>query len=112
MAKEIWYPKLVRDPFPALIKAQKESPVTRTLGEEAFIKQLQYKWGEEVAEFLQAKEPEQQLEELADILEAAYAFTAAKEELKKIRLEKAQRKGTFKGQIFLKKDSSWWPLTG
>ncbi len=43
MAKEIWYPKLVRDPFPALIKAQKESPVTRTLGEEAFIKQLQYK---------------------------------------------------------------------
>lgn len=55
---------------------------------------------------MQAKEPEQQLEELADILKAAYAFTAAKEELKKIRLEKAQRKGTFKGRIFLKKDSS------
>ena len=59
---------------------------------------------------MQAKEPEQQLEELADILEAAYAFTAAKgfakEELKKIRLEKTQRKGTFKGRIFLKKDQS------
>lgn len=97
----IEYHKLVRDKIPALIEAQGETPVYRVLGEAEYSRYLKDKLSEEVAEFLR----DQTAEELADILEVVYALGEdlgySPEELEKIRREKAEKRGAFRGKIFL-----------
>ncbi len=93
--------KLVRDKIPEIIKAEGRKPVTRILNNEEYLKELIEKLKEETEEL----EADQTIEELADIQEVLFAilevFNSNKAELEKVRIEKAQKRGSFKDKIFL-----------
>lgn len=95
------YNKLVRDKIPEIIQASGKKPVTRFLKETKYLEELIKKLKEETSEF----KAEPSLEELADIQEVVLALTEAlgssKEELEKVRAEKASSRGAFKDKIFL-----------
>jgi predicted house-cleaning noncanonical NTP pyrophosphatase (MazG superfamily) len=94
--------KLVRDRIPEIIESKWQSAVTRILDKWEYLIELKRKLKEEVAEFLESKEDP---EELADILEVLYALGEewwnSKEELEKIRLDKAENRWWFKDMIYL-----------
>ena len=95
------YNKLVRDKIPAIIEANGQKPVTRILNEEEYMASLEQKMDEEVQEFHR----DQNLEELADILEVVYALTEAKghsiAELTETCDRKRNARGGFRERIFL-----------
>ncbi|MFA5004280.1 MAG: nucleoside triphosphate pyrophosphohydrolase [Candidatus Saccharimonadales bacterium] len=94
------YNKLVRDKIPEIIEADGETPVTRILDEEEYLQELIKKLGEEYEEFKEAVN----VEELADLQEVILALAdviANREELEKVRAEKATKRGGFKDKIFL-----------
>jgi len=96
------YNKLVRDGIPAIIEATGAACETETLSEDAYLRALDDKLSEELAEY----RADHSAEELADLLEVIYAcaavrgYTAA--ELEALRAEKAARRGGFAHRIFLK----------
>lgn len=96
------YNKLVRDRIPEIIKASGKSCVTEILTEEQYLQMLDVKLDEELAEYHQ----EQNLEELADLLEVIYACAVAHgysvAELEKVRADKAAKRGVFIKRILLK----------
>ncbi|MCF0258923.1 MAG: nucleoside triphosphate pyrophosphohydrolase [Erysipelotrichaceae bacterium] len=102
MAKVIRYDKLVRDKIPDLIASTGKQCVTETLSEEEYLKKLDEKLAEELAEFQQ----DHSLEELADLQEVILAAAAARgcsaEELEKIRYEKAKKRGGFEQRLMLR----------
>ena len=63
--KIIRYDKLVRDRIPEIIRASGKSCTTEVLSDEAYLRMIDAKLDEELAEYHQ----EQNLEELADLLE-------------------------------------------
>lgn len=93
--------KLVRDKIPAIIEAAGERPITRTLGEEEYLRCLEQKLDEEVAEY----HADKTAEELADVLEVAFALAAARgcspEELLSLCRDKRDARGGFDKRIFL-----------
>ena len=93
--------KLVRDKIPAIIQAQGKTPSIRILSDAEYTAALEKKLDEEVAEF----HKDQNLEELADILEVVYALTEnlgySKEELQTLREKKAAERGGFRDRVFL-----------
>ena len=95
------YNKLVRDNIPAIIRNNKETPVTKTLKDEEYIRALKKKLLEEVVEFLDSDD----ITELADILEVVDALSDANssslQEVMKIKEHKAEKNGKFKDKIFL-----------
>ena len=95
------YNKLVRDKIPDLIRAQGETPIFRTLDDQEYLRRLEEKLDEEVAEFHR----DRNAEELADILEVVFALAEAlgypEAELQKIRREKGEKRGTFREKVFL-----------
>ena len=95
------YNKLVRDKIPEIIQAKGDICKTEILSNEAYIKLLDRKLNEEVAEY----QTDKNIEELADILEVVYAIAKAKgyevAELEQIRLEKAEKRGGFDKKILL-----------
>ena len=95
------YNKLVRDKIPEIIKGKGETPITHIADNQEYEIKLKEKLKEEVEEFLK----ESNAEELADILEVIYAIRdnmgVSREELEKIRLEKSEKRGGFKGTIIL-----------
>ena len=97
----ITYNKLVRDRIPEIIEAKGQHCVTRILDEEAYLRMLDAKLGEELSEY----HKDQTVEELADLMEVIYAAAAArgvtKEELEEVRVRKAQQRGGFEKRIFL-----------
>lgn len=101
MEKE--YNKLVRDKIPEYIEADGKACEIEVLLADEYIKMVDAKLDEELAEYHQ----EQNLEELADLLEVIYAATTARgysvEELEKLRAKKADERGGFEKKIFLKK---------
>ena len=100
MATKI-YNKLVRDLIPDIIEESGRSCKTRILSDEEYLKMLDAKLDEELAEY----HADQNLEELADILELVRAAAIARgytpEELESARAEKAARRGGFRKKIFL-----------
>ncbi len=96
------YNKLVRDRIPEIIKASGKSCVTEILTEEQYLQMLDVKLDEELAEYHQ----EQNLEELADLLEVIYACAVAHgysvAELEQLRADKAAKRGGFRKRILLK----------
>ena len=96
------YNKLVRDRIPDIIEASGAVCVTEILSDEEYIKKLDAKLDEELAEY----HKDQNLQELADLIEVIYAVAMARgyslEELETIRAEKAATRGAFKKKIFLK----------
>ena len=95
------YNKLVRDRIPEIIEATGGKCNVKILSDEEYIKMVDAKLDEELAEY----HADQNIEELADLLELVYAATLARghtlEELEHVRAEKAKKRGAFKGKIFL-----------
>jgi predicted house-cleaning noncanonical NTP pyrophosphatase (MazG superfamily) len=94
------YEKLVRDLIPDLIAAQGEKPNIRILDDAEYRECLSRKLDEEVQEF----HKENNLEELADILEVVYALAeinGGREKLERIYAQKHEARGGFSKRIFL-----------
>ena len=95
--------KLVRDNIPQIIESKGEKAYIRTLCDEEYKEQLDVKLQEEIKEYLE----DDNIEELADIVEVIYAILEYKnvklEDFEKIRVDKVQKRGAFKKKIFLEK---------
>ena len=95
------YNKLVRDLIPDIIEESGNECRTRTLSDEEYLKMIDAKLDEELAEYHE----DQNIEELADLLELIQAATIARgytlDELESVRAEKAQKRGGFEKKIFL-----------
>lgn len=96
------YNKLVRDRIPEIIKASGKSCVTEILSDEAYLRLVDAKLDEELAEY----HSDQNIEELADLLEVIYAAAMARgytlEQLESVRAAKAEKRGAFANKILLK----------
>ena len=96
------YNKLVRDRIPEIIEASGKSCVTEILSDEAYLRLLDAKLDEELAEY----HSDQNIEELADLLEVIYASAMARgytlEQLESVRAAKAEKRGAFANKILLK----------
>lgn len=96
------YNKLVRDKIPEIIEMSGKRCVIETLTDEDYLKMLDAKLDEELAEYHQ----DQNLEELADLLEVIYACAVARgysvAELEQVRVDKAAKRGGFAERILLK----------
>lgn len=96
------YNKLVRDNIPEIIRTNEgRYAKTRKLNDEEFLMELNRKLQEELREYLASGD----IEELADLEEVLRAVLDAKQvsysEFEKIRINKAEKRGTFKQRIFL-----------
>ena len=96
------YNKLVRDRIPEIIEASGKSCVTEILSDEAYLRLVGAKLDEELAEY----HSDQNIEELADLLEVIYAAAMARgytlEQLESVRAAKAEKRGAFANKILLK----------
>jgi len=103
IVNEIVYNKLVRDKIPAIIEADGKTCEIEILSEENYLKMIDAKLDEELAEY----HKDQNLEELADLLEVIRAAAIARgysvEELEALRVKKAEKRGGFQEKILLKK---------
>ena len=102
MAEKIIYNKLVRDKIPEIIEESGKTCEIEILSDEGYLQMLDKKLDEELAEYHQ----EQNIEELADLLEVLYATAKARgysiEELEHVRIEKQKARGGFDKKILLK----------
>lgn len=100
--KKIEYYKLVRDRIPEIIEASGKTCVTEILPDKEYLKMVDDKLDEELAEY----HKDQNIEELADLLEVIYAAVIARgyslDELERVRAEKAIKRGGFSKKILLK----------
>ena len=89
------YNKLVRDNIPKIIESEGQTCQTHILSDDEYIKALESKLDEEVAEYHSDKT----LEELADITEVIHALCVAHgysiHDLESIRLKKQTKKVLF-----------------
>jgi predicted house-cleaning noncanonical NTP pyrophosphatase (MazG superfamily) len=99
------YNKLVRDRIPEIIAQDGKKFTTRILSVEEYIKFLKEKSFEELKEYVNTKNNEDAVEELADLLEIIHALAechgASIEKVEEIRKKKAEKRGGFKEKIFL-----------
>lgn len=100
---QIKYNKLVRDRIPEIIEASGKNCVTEILSDEDYLCMIDAKLDEELAEY----HKDQNIEELADLIEVIYAATKARghtlEQLEAARAEKAAKRGIFQKKLLLKK---------
>ena len=96
------YQKLVRDRIPEIIVSSGRACVTEILSDEDYLQMLDAKLDEELAEY----HADQNIEELADLMEVIRACAVARgytlEELEQVREEKAAKRGGFEKKILLK----------
>ena len=92
--------KLVRDRIPEIIKSDGKKPIIEILSNEEYLKELDKKLNEEVAEY----QTDKSIEEMADVLEVLFAICEARgysvEELLKVREAKREKRGGFKDKIY------------
>jgi predicted house-cleaning noncanonical NTP pyrophosphatase (MazG superfamily) len=94
------YHKLIRDRIPEIIDSTGRSAVIRTLSDEEYPIYLEAKLDEEVGEYHR----DQNLEELADVLEVVYALAdriGTRKELMDIFEKKHRDRGGFSKGYFL-----------
>ena len=95
------YNKLVRDRIPEIIEAKGDKCEINILSDEEYLKMLDAKLDEELAEY----HKDQNIEELADLLEVVHAAAIARgytlEQLEAIRAKKAGERGGFEKKILL-----------
>lgn len=100
--KNIEYHKLVRDRIPEIIETSGKTCTVEILSDEDYLRMIDAKLDEELAEY----HKDQNIEELADLLEVIYAATKARgysiEQLETVRSEKAVNRGAFDKKILLK----------
>ena len=98
----IHYNKLVRDRIPEIIQASGKTCVTEILSDADYLKMVDAKLDEELAEY----HKDQTIEELADLMEVIYAAAKARgytlEQLEAVRAEKAAKRGSFERKLLLK----------
>lgn len=96
------YNKLVRDRIPEIIESSGKTCVTEILSDEEYLKMVDAKLDEELTEYHQ----DQNVEELADLMEVIYAAAIARgytlQDLERVRAEKAEKRGRFAKKILLK----------
>ena len=96
------YNKLVRDKIPEIIEKNGGECKCRILDDKEYIKMIDAKLDEELAEY----HKDQNIEELADLLEVICAAARAQgyslDELENIRATKAKERGAFDKRILLK----------
>ena len=96
------YNKLVRDRIPEIIEASGNTCITEILSDEDYLRMLDAKLDEELAEY----HADQNIEELADLIEVIQACAVARgytiEELERVRAEKTAKRGGFEKKILLK----------
>ena len=96
------YNKLDRDRIPEIIQKSGKKCSTEILPEEKYLELIDVKLDEELAEYHR----DQNIEELADLLEVIYAAAVARgytpEDLERVRAEKAAKRGGFEKRILLK----------
>ena len=97
------YNKLVRDKIPEIINSDNRKAITRILNNEDYLDELNKKLQEEVKEYLE----DNNVEELADIVEVVYGILNAKNitinQFENIRKGKVEKRGSFQEKIFLEK---------
>ncbi len=97
------YNKLVRDRIPEIILSSSRKPITSVLDKDNYKKELDKKLQEELQEYLK----DDNVEELADLVEVVYAILDFKnvsiQEFERIRNEKVTQRGAFKDRIFLER---------
>lgn len=100
--KVITYNKLVRDRIPEIIEQKGKTCKTGILSDEEYLKMVDAKLDEELAEYHQ----DQNIEELADLVEVIYAAAKARgysvEELEAVRKTKAEKRGAFEKKLLLR----------
>lgn len=100
--KTILYNKLVRDRIPEIIEGAGKTCTTETLSDDDYIRMIDAKLDEELAEY----HKDQNIEEMADLLEVLYAAAKARgytlEQIEQVRKEKAAKRGAFEKRILLK----------
>ena len=98
----IEYDKLIRDKIPEIIEQSGKKSIVEVMDNDTYIEYLEQKLNEELAEYQQDKS----IEKLADLLEVMYVVVTARgysvEELERIRLEKAEKRGAFEKKLLLK----------
>ena len=98
----IKYDKLIRDKIPEIIEQSGKKCIVEVMDNDTYIEYLDQKLNEELAEYQQDKS----VEELADLLEVIYAVAVARgysvEDLERIRVEKAEKRGAFEKRLLLK----------
>ncbi|MFF1343910.1 nucleoside triphosphate pyrophosphohydrolase [Streptomyces sp. NPDC058290] len=94
--------KLVRDRIPQIIRADGAEPEVYVADPDEYRQRLRAKLTEEVAEYMEADETHAP-EELADVLEVAFALAADlgvdPDQLEKLRASKAEQRGGFSERI-------------
>ncbi len=100
MEKKV-YNKLVRDKIPQIIEADGKQCNIRILSDEEYIEMIDAKLDEELVEY----HKDQNIEELADLMEVVIAAAKARgytvEELENVRIQKAVKRGGFDEKILL-----------
>ena len=95
------YNKLVRDRVPEIIESTGKSCTTEILSTEDYLRMLDAKLDEELAEYRK----DQNIEELADLVEVIHAAVIARgytlEDLERVRAEKKSKRGGFEKRILL-----------
>lgn len=98
----IIYNKLVRDKIPEIIEATGQHCTVEILSNEDYLRMVDAKLDEELSEY----HKDQNIEELADLLEVIYAAAKARgyslTQLEAVREEKAEKRGGFDKRILLK----------
>ena len=96
------YNKLVRDRIPEIIQSAGRSCTTEVLSDEDYLRMIDAKLDEELAEYHESGN----IEELADLMEVIYAAACARgssgEKLEQIRVKKADERGSFNKKILLR----------
>ena len=97
----IKYNKLVRDRIPEIIETSGKSCKITILSDEDYLRMIDAKLDEELAEYRK----DQNIEELADLLEVIHAAAVARgysiEQLEQVRMEKAEERGKFQKKLLL-----------
>ena len=97
----IKYRKLVRDRIPEIIETSGKTCATEILSDDEYLSMIDAKMDEELAEY----HKDQNIEELADLMEVIYAAAIARgytiEQLENVRAEKAEKRGSFQKKILL-----------
>ena len=97
----IVYNKLVRDRIPEIIEASGKTCKTEILSDDEYLKMIDAKLDEELVEY----HKDQNIEELADLIEVIHAAAKARgytlDELERVRTEKAVNRGGFEKKLLL-----------
>lgn len=98
----ITYNKLVRDKIPEIIESDGKTCKTEILSDAEYLKMIDAKLDEELAEYHR----DQNIEELADLMEVIYAAALVRgysiKDLDMVREKKAQERGGFEKRILLR----------